>query len=509
MATESDRIIFNVIKAPSPKSILVSFPMNMFRIKTCQFEYGLDFFQRAVLLLKANPNVSDEKIATSLGLDIELVKRIVRELQFNNLIDFNGFLTKAGWEKRNDIDGLVVNPEKEQVGYVLQFVDREGYYPYYITNLGEEPNLDEKNRIIVGTKADGSDRSKEPFDLSFVNRGKRILPYPNERVLLDLITKTSRKEDLFGNKSVKELRESLSISYLQDTPDPIPVTVCSYIYLPMREEDGLYEPEWQILDPFGNGDSSQLKFYLESFNSQELKQEILKRFGDAETVGKRSFGDYAASILNEVQRMKDCDFDIEYKKLDKNLQQYLDSAIKHMFIFRQYKYRDFDSSDMFVISVQRALETLFRIDAQNRPVVYEQMKDDFGNPEGGNRDEFYEYYQKRRQLLKDLTNNRLIIMTEPGRLIGLAKNVDPKRANSLKHYIYNLVLTYNYDNNSPLFKLINGHIEQLFDIADLRNNSSHGQAESEGSVEMLTEEDAENIYSFIQKFINSYMNIAL
>lgn len=509
MVVESNRIIFNVLKPKSPRSILVSFPMNMYRIKTCQFEYGLNFFQRAVLLLKANPNVTDERIATSLGLDIELVKRIVQELQCNNLIDFNGFLTQAGREKRDDIDGLVVNPEKEQVGYVLQFVDREEYYPYYITNLGEEPNLDEKNRIIVGTKADGTDRSKEPFNLSFINKDKRVLPYPNERVLLDLITKTSRKEDLFGNKSVKEVCDSLSISYLQDTTEPIPVMVCSYIYLPIREEDNLYEPEWQILDPFSNGDSSPLKFYLESFNSQELKQEILKRFGDAETLAKRNFGDYSAFLSNEFQRIKEYDFGIDYKKLDKNLQQYLDSAIKNMFIFREYKYNDFDSSDMFVISVQRALETLFRIDAQNRPIVYEQMKNEFGTPEGSSQVEFHEYYQKRRKLLKDLTDNRLIIMTDPGRLIRLAKNVDPNRANSLKQYIYNLILTYNYDNKSPLFKLINGNIEQLFNIAELRNKSGHGQAESEGSPQMLSEEDAEKIYSFIQNFINTYMNIAL
>lgn len=509
MATESDRLIFNVLKPKSPKSILVSFPMNMYRIKTYQFEYGLDFFQRAVLLLKAHPNVKEEMIAKSLGLDIELVKRIVRKLQYNNLIDFNGFLTQAGKDKRNDIDGLVVNPEKEQVGYVLQFVDREVYYPYYITNLGEEPNLDEKNRIIVGAKSDGTDRSKEPFDLSFINRGRRVLPYPNERVLVSLIQKTSRNEDLFGNKTLFEIRDSLSISYLQDTLEPIPVTVCSYIYLPKREEDNLYEPEWQILDPFGNGDSSQLKFYLESFNSQELKQEILKRFGDAETLAKRNFGDYSAFLSNELQRIKEYDFGIDYKKLDKNLQQYLDSAIKNMFIFREYKHHDFDSSDMFVISVQRALETLFRIDAQNRPDVYEQMKKEFGTPEGSSQVEFHEYCQKRRKLLKDLTDNRLIIMTDPGRLIRLAKNVDPNRANSLKQYIYNLILTYNYDNKSPLFKLINGNIEQLFDIAELRNKSGHGQAESEGSPQMLSEEDAEKIYSFIQNFINTYMNIAL
>lgn len=506
MATESNRIIFNVLKAPSPKSILVSFPMNMFRIKTCQFEYGLDFFQRAVLLLKAHPNVTDEMIATSLGMELELVDRIVRELRYNNLIDSNGFLTQLGRDKRKDIDGLVVNPEKEQVGYVLQFVDRDGYYPYYITNLGEEPNLDDKNRIIVGTKADGTDRSKDPIDLSFVRKDKRVLPYPNERVLLDLIQKTSRKEDLFGNKSLKEIRDTLSISYLQDTPDPIPVTVCSYIYLPKRDEDDLYEPEWQILDPFGNGDSSQLKFYLESFNSRELKQEILKHFGDAETLASKNYGDYSAFIMKEVQHIKEYDFGIDYQRLDKNLQQYLDSAIKNIFLFRQNKYNDFDSGDMFVISTQRALETLFRIDAQNRPIVYEQMKDDFSTPDGGNRDE---YYKKRRQFLKDLTYGKIINMVEPGRLIGLAKNVEPNRANSLKQYIYNLILTYNYDNNSPLFKLINGHIEELFDIAELRNSKGHGQTESEGSVIMVTEEEAEKIYSFLQNFINNYMIIAL
>ena len=506
MVVESNRIILNVIKAPSPKSILVSFPMNMYRIKTFQFEYGLDFFQRVVLLLKANPKVSNEMIASCLGLDNELVERIVGELQYNNFIDYNGFLTQAGRDKRNDIDGLVVNPEKEQVGYVLQFVDREGYYPYYITNLGEEPNLDEKNKIIVGTKADGTDRSKEPFDLSFINKRKRILRYPNERVLLDLIMKTSRKEDLFGNKSVKEIQDSLSISYLPDPPDPIPVTVCSYIYLPMREDDNLYEPEWQILDPFGKGDSSQLKFYLESFNSPELKKEIEKRFGDAETLASKNFRDYSVFLMNELQHMRENDFDVNFNKLDRNLQQYLDSAIKNMFIFRRYEYHDSDSSDMFIISTQRALETLFLLDAEKRTDIYKQMMADFSTPDHGDRDE---YYKKRRSFLKEFTRNKLITMSDPERLIRLSKKVEPSFANSLKHYIYNLVLTYKYDNKSPLFKLIDGHIEELYDIAELRNTKGHGQTENKGREIMITKEEAENTYAFLQNFINSYMNVAI
>lgn len=506
MAGESNHIIFNVLKAPSPKSILVSFPMNMYRIKTYQFEYGLDFFQRAVLMLKANPHVSNEMIAGSLGLDIELVKRIVSELQYNNFIDNNGFLTQAGRDKRNDIDGLVINPEKEQLGYVLQFVDREDYYPYYITNLGDEPNMADNTGIIVGTKGDGQDKVKKPFYLSFINKDKRVLPFPNERVLLDLINKTSRKEDLFGNKQFSEIRDNLSISYFQDTPEPIPVTVCSYIYLPKREEDNLYDPEWQILDPFGHGDSSQLKFYLESFNSPELKKEIEKRFGDAETLASKNFGDYSTFLMNELQRMKESDFGVDFQRLDRNLQQYLDSAIKNMFLFRQYRYNDFDSGDMFIISTQRALETLFRLDSERRTDIYEQMKEDFSTPENGNSDE---YCQKRRSLLIELTRNKLITMKDPTRLIRLSKKIEPIRASSLKQYIYNLILTYNYDNKSPLFKLIDGHIEELFDIAELRNTKGHGQTENEGTVSMVTKEVAEQTYSFLQNFINIYMYTAL
>ena len=360
--------------------------------------------------------------------------------------------------------------------------------------------------IIVGTKGDGQDKVKKPFDLSFINKDKRVLPFPNERVLLDLIIKTSRKEDLFGNKRISEIRDNLSISYFQDTPEPIPVTVCSYIYLPKREEDNLFEPEWQILDPFGNGDSSQLKFYLESFNSPELKKEIEKRFGDAETLASKNFGDYSAFLMNELQRMKESDFGVDFQRLDRNLQQYLDSAIKNMFIFRQYKYHDFDSGDMFIISTQRALETLFLLDSEKRADIYEQMKEDFSTPEYGDRDE---YYRRRRSLLKELTRNKLITMTDPERLIRLSKKVEPSRANSLKQYIYNLILTYNYDNKSPLFKLIDGHIEELYDIAELRNTKGHGQTESEGSVSMVTKEVAEKTYSFLQNFINTYMYTAL
>ena len=80
MVYESKRIILNV-ETPSPKSFLVSFPMNMYRFETHAFEHGFDFFQRAVLMLKTNAKVKDEMIAEYLGLDLELVKQVIERLQ--------------------------------------------------------------------------------------------------------------------------------------------------------------------------------------------------------------------------------------------------------------------------------------------------------------------------------------------------------------------------------------------------------------------------------------------
>ncbi len=506
MATESSRIIFRATTAPSAKSILVSIPMYMYRIQTNKFEYGLDFFQKAVLMLKSNPEISNTDIASCLGLQVELVELVVQELRYNGFLDDNGNLTLKGSEKKQDIDGLVVNPEQKQIGYVFQFVNQNDYYRFYEKELGDEPNLTSNDGIIIGTKGDGQDNYRQPYKLNFIADQQRTLPAPNENILLDLISKSSKKEDIFEGHTFNQIRKSLSLRFFNNQSIPSLVNVCTYVYLPKREEDDLYEPQWQVLDPFGHGDSGQLKFYLESFKNPDFKKELEKKFSDARTVASKNFNDYSLFIAQETENMRESDFEVGYRKLDKNLQTYLDSAIKNMFIFRQCEYNDFDSSDMFIISTQKALETLFLIDAEKRPDIYAEMKDEFSTPEKGNKEE---YVRVRQGFIKDLVRSRLINMSEPGRLIGLAKRVEPNLANSLKQYVYNLVLTYNYDNNSPLFKLIDGNIESLFNIAELRNKKGHGQTENEGSVVMISKEVAEDTYNFLKMFINKYINIAL
>ena len=505
MVYESKRIILNV-ETPSPKSFLVSFPMNMYRFETHAFEHGFDFFQRAVLMLKTNAKVKDEMIAEYLGLDLELVKQVIERLQIKEYIDSNGLLTRQGKIKRNDLDGLTIDPKNTQIGHVLQYVDRNDYYPYYITKLGEEPNMANRTGIIVGTKGDGQDRVKKPFELSFINDARINLPFPKEHELLNLITKKSNRDNLSENTSFKKIREDLSIKYL--STEPIPVTVCSYIYLPKRDEDGLFEPDWQILDPFGDEPSSQLKFYLESFNNEELAKEIEKRFGDAETLDNKKYIDYQASLINELGRTLDQDFSLGFQGLDNNLRHYLRSAVKNMLIFKRSNYNDFDSSDAFLINIQNALETIFKLDEQNRPDIYAKMKKDFSNYDlvNGNLVDKRknDFYQKRYDNFDMLY--LYLHVDDKWRFLRLAKT-DPNRANSLKHYLSNLILTYNYNSEHPMIKLIDGQVDDLISIANKRNPQSHGHTEKEGKIKKLTKEEAEKYYSFLKNFINNYMEI--
>ncbi len=504
MATEYNRIIYNV-KRPGPKAFLVSLPMYMYRIKTKKFEYGMDFFQKSLLMFKTRPGISNSTIAACLGLDEDLINEIQGVLAHSGYLTSDGVITELGLEKRKDMDSLVINKDKEELGYVFQFIDRDDYYPYYIKELGESPNLTSKNEIIIGTKGDGQDKSVMPLQLDFIKEKKMNLPAPNERVIFDLIGKSSKQGVNAEKLSIAQLGKKLSLSFLNEKPEPILVSVCTYIYLPQKDND-LYEPEWQILDPFGKGNNSQLKFYLESFNDNSFVKTLNDKFGGAETIDKKSFKEYASFLEHHVERIKEDDFGVEFLGLDKNLQQYLTSAIRNIFAFRQYQYKDFDSGDMFIICCQKALETIFLIDMQNRESVYEQMKSDYSTPSHGDCDV---YYKKRRKFLKDITRNRIISMKQPDRLIVMAKNIEPNRAISLKHYIYNLILTYNYDNKSPLFRLINGKIEQMFDIAELRNKKGHGQIESVGETVVVNKDVAESTYNFIKEFINNYISIAL
>lgn len=85
MEQESTKYILNIPHRPNRTAKLIALPMYMYRIQTNEFEYGLNFFQKSVLMLKTRPGLLDRDIAACLGLDERLIAIIVSEIWFIRL----------------------------------------------------------------------------------------------------------------------------------------------------------------------------------------------------------------------------------------------------------------------------------------------------------------------------------------------------------------------------------------------------------------------------------------
>lgn len=504
MAQEYSRIIYNV-KRPGPMAFPVSIPMYMYRIKTRKFKFGLDFFQKAVLRFKAKPGIENYQIAACLGFDESLIDDIQGVLVYNGYISVDGRTTPEGDKVLNSLDSIVIDDDNDEIGYVFQFVDRDDYLPYYVKQIGESPNLTARGDIIIGTKGD-DDKTISPVPMTFIESSIRNLPFPSERVIFDLIGKSARDGIETERMSATELRSRLSVNYLHDRPEPILVNVCTYVYLSSKDDDK-YDPEWQILDPFSNDHkpSAKLKFYIESFRDSSFKKELTKHFKDAKLNGQDSFDDYNRFMDKQVNKIIESEFGVEYGALDVKIKQYLNSVVKNLFKFRQYNYNDTDSGDLFVISCQKVLERIFILDKSQRETDYELMANEYSTPAKG---DSKAYYQKRRTALLDLMRGGIITVQDKDMLMKV-NGIEPNRAHSLKHYIYTLFLTYYFDNNSPLYKVIKGKIQTCFDIANMRNGSGHAEEIDASNNIGLNEELAENTFNFIRDFINQYMSVAL
>ena len=55
MARESIDYILNISHRPNRTAVLLAIPMYMYRIETKRIEYGINFFQKAVLMFKTKP----------------------------------------------------------------------------------------------------------------------------------------------------------------------------------------------------------------------------------------------------------------------------------------------------------------------------------------------------------------------------------------------------------------------------------------------------------------------
>jgi hypothetical protein len=502
MATEYNNVILNVGKKPSPKSIMVAIPMYMYRIKTNSFSYGLNFFQKAILKFKVRPGIKDETIAQYLGLDEKLIALLISELRMHSLINEHGALSEKGKEKMSEIDGLIVDKNSEKIGYIFQYPTQDKLYQYYVDGI-ESPNLSNENppKIITGTKGDGYDYMEKPFFLEDLCKKRKILPIPDERQILELIQNSGKKPNgtTINQESNKDkLQGQLSIRFIPNANAEL-VWVCTYIYMQDRE-DGAFEPDWRILDPFGFGDNVALKFYLNTKENKDLIDYIDKKFANVETIGKKRISEYNDQLGKVIEDKLLSDFSLGVSSLDENLQQYVRAILKNYFLQQYQNCQDMDACVSFSLNIQNALENILKTDKEKRLSIYETMYNHF-EPDIKKVDSKMKYdsliaiYRS-----KVLSQNTQI----PKRLLSTTNAVLSK-SNSLLQYLASFILTYIFDNKSPLLKVLKDRIDIIVEIAQLRNEKGHGQTSNERSLALLSHEEVEKYYQFVKELINDYI----
>lgn len=478
---------------------MVSIPLYMYRVETNEFEHGLNFFQKVVLKFKANPNIKNETIALLTGLDEKLIAMVSAELQVKGLLSKYGSLSEKGREKLNEVDGLVVNSGKRRIGYVFKFLNQDKLYPYFIQKVEPADILEDKGqhpKIVTGTKGDGEDYTELPFFIDDLAIKKQTFNKPTEREVLQLIQNTNRKGEQKQEDEEKnnKLSKQLSIRFLKDQPEI--VWVCTYIYLKENEE-GYFDPEWRIADPFGFGDSISLKFYLFKLGNENLNKSIIGRFSDAKTFEGKTLSDFYEIINKRIEEKLLSDFSIGIKTLDTNLQTYIESVIKNIVLLEQQNYNDLDASLSFSLNIQNALENIFKQDREQRISIYEKVYSEIDA----------DFDMKKRRLIgiyrKRLFSSNTLV---PQPIINVCKG-SLKRGTSLLSYVASFILTYNYDNKSILFKLLNNRIDPIIEIAQLRNEKGHGQTASEKVLRPFRKSEVLKHYDFFKSIINDYSNL--
>lgn len=478
---------------------MVSIPLYMYRVETNEFEHGLNFFQKVVLKFKAKPNIKSETIAQLTGLDDKLIAMVSAELQGKGLLSEHGSLSDKGREKLNEVEGIVVNSGKRRISYVFKYLNQDKLYPYFIQKVEPADILEDKGqhpKIVTGTKGDGEDYTELPFFIDDLVIKKQTFNKPTEREVLQLIQNTNRKGEQKQEDEEKnnKLSKQLSIRFLKDQPEI--VWVCTYIYLKENEE-GYFDPEWKIADPFGFGDSISLKYYVSKLGSENLNKSIIGRFSDAKTIEGKTLSDFYEIINKRIEEKLLSDFSIGTKTLDINLQTYIESVIKNIILLEQQNYNDLDASLSFSLNIQNALENIFKQDREQRNSSYEIVYSDLDK----------DFEKKKRSLIgiyrqKLFSGSTLV----PQPIINVCKG-SLARGNSLLSYVASFILTYNYDNKSILFKLLNNRIDQIIEIAQLRNEKGHGQTASEKELRPFSKTEVLKHYEFFKSLINEYSNL--
>jgi hypothetical protein len=231
--------------------------------------------------------------------------------------------------------------------------------------------------------------------------------------------------------------------------------------------------------------------------NENLNRSIIGRFSDAKTLEGKTLSDFYEIINKRIEEKLLGDFSIGTKTLDINLQTYIESVIKNIILLEQQNYNDLDASLSFSLNIQNALENIFKQDREQRISIYERVYSEIDAD-----------FDKKKRSLIGIYRQRLFssYTLVPQPIINVCKG-SLTRGTSLLSYVASFILTYNYDNKSILFKLLNNRIDRIIEIAQLRNEKGHGQTASEKELRPFSKSEVLKHYDFFKSLINDYSNL--
>ena len=494
---------------PSEKSLLVAIPMDMYRVQTNKFVSGLNFFQKAVLKLKYKPQITNTEIAHLLHLEEHLVNIIVDQLESQGLITSTGYLTPKGELHRNDSSSLIVDGDKKQVGYIFTYQDGDSFYPFYRPSVEyADVNQDE---LIISTE-DGIRIFNAPFFTGF-HKGHRDNA-PSETEILQLIKHTSHLN--LDGENVDD--DGLFQIKLIPNDKPEEVYLCTYIYLPKNEDSDTYGDDWLVQDPFGNGNSFELKLFLEleAKHNKPLANIIFSTFKDVETENHQRYAESAIWFEEKVSERISLMFGPDnFRKISPSIQQFVESVVRS---YMRMEYSNFnnithDQVQTFFMNIQTAIEAILLQDQKERSDVYAILNENFSDKAYKDIDKTYRdavAQEDRREILSKVFKKR--ILTDTTFVPGILYNIKTQnwKGRSLLDYLMKFIMTISIVedyNECPIYDVFKNRIDSIIKISGCRNSTGHANNDNNNILDDISSDNVNHYFDFFKNFMSDYINI--
>lgn len=481
---------------PSEKSLLVAIPMYVNHVQTVSFNSGLDFLERLVLRFKRRPGMTSDKIALYIGLPEKLINTVSLRLVKNNYLTEHGGITPIGQKALRNAEGTIVdNSAQKLIGHVFQYVDKDQFYPFYVTDA-ELAEYDSSTSKIIFQRKDESLLYVEPIFLN-VKEADALEPTPpSDITIARLISNATSKygESEESEDQISEIAGQLSIK-LVPTPAPSFAWICTYIYLP-ELEDGVYSTQWKVKNPFGQGDSDELETYIRAKYMKQLGRKIQDAFADAETLGNIRRQEAAQMYQDLKDEMIDTLFGESYSLLETNIKVNTAHVIDSVIHMRGPETYDYASS--VIIGMQKTIEDIL-INDRNRK-EYEFLTEDIDS---------IDREERRRKVPKIFdqnfnkwTNYRRIDQTYYTKL----RNASHSAQNpvSMLSYLAAFIMVWGKDRYHELYDIFYDRIEFIIELAQLRNREGHGGTFQGMSMEDKMAEAEKCLVTYV-KVINEYI----